>query len=457
VAQGPELVAFDNAGGNLRQLTTTVHSETVEIRRMSSDGNTVQFLSSINPLGTNAAHGWEYFSYDLSTGQFWQRTDASLPTVYGNESDIADDGSIFFWSNQNLTGQNPCGDTLLFRRSPGGAYNQMTPCGAQQSFSGYPMTRPDGQVVAFLSDHVGGYDLFSAHADGTSKTPLFSAGVDAFYPQWGRIAGTGPTTWVVFNSPSYPANVYRVRADGTGLQQITSGPEDNASPSISADGSVVAWLSQEDYGQNPMHLFQNFVFEEATQAIRQLTTDGGIDGELTQDGQWFFGPSERIHVASGASDYISGPRRPNSWIDYARPDATGSRWLLTQSDAWSSGNTLLSLADVNAVPAFVVGKASPTVLSWDASPYSLRYDVIRGSISNLSIVGSTVSLGSVSCVEDESPDNHTQGYADPSSPGPGQAFFFLYRGSVGFNAAAGSYGQGTGGKERVAGAGDCNP
>jgi hypothetical protein len=36
-------------------------------------------------------------------------------------------------------------------------------------------------------------------------------------------------------------------------------------------------------------------------------------------------------------------------------------------------------------------------------------------------------------------------------------FFYLYRGSVGFNAATGSYGQGSGGKERVAGAGDCNP
>ena len=48
-------------------------------------------------------------------------------------------------------------------------------------------------------------------------------------------------------------------------------------------------------------------------------------------------------------------------------------------------------------------------------------------------------------------------YGDPADPAPGQAFFFLYRGSVGASAAAGSYGQGTGGKERLAGSGACNP
>jgi len=85
------------------------------------------------------------------------------------------------------------------------------------------------------------------------------------------------------------------------------------------------------------------------------------------------------------------------------------------------------------------------------------YDVVRGSIANLSIAGSTVNLGSVSCLEDDSPDAHTKGYGDPVEPAPGQAFFYLYRGSVGFAATVGTYGQGTGGKERVAGSGGCNP
>ena len=97
------------------------------------------------------------------------------------------------------------------------------------------------------------------------------------------------------------------------------------------------------------------------------------------------------------------------------------------------------------------------VLTWDPSPGSIRYDVIRGSITGLAIAGSTVDLGPVVCLEDDSPDNHTQGFEDAAIPAPGEAFFFLYRGSIGFEAVAGSYGQGSGARERVAGAGGCNP
>jgi hypothetical protein len=87
----------------------------------------------------------------------------------------------------------------------------------------------------------------------------------------------------------------------------------------------------------------------------------------------------------------------------------------------------------------------------------LRYDVIRGSVSALLIAGSTVALGPVVCVEDDSPDNHTRGFEDATIPPPGEAFYYLDRGSTGFDAATGSYGQGSGGRERIAGAGGCNP
>jgi hypothetical protein len=174
---------------------------------------------------------------------------------------------------------------------------------------------------------------------------------------------------------------------------------------------VVAWTGW----------YQTSVFEDATQAIRQIGP-GGL--EVTEDGQWLFGGQERDHLASGSADYILGPRLANSSVDGVFPNATGSRWLIAVSDAGYRNNTVLFLADVDAVPEFVVGKPSPTVLSWDASPFSTRYDVVRGSVSNLSIAGTTVSLGAVTCLEDDSPDNHTLGYADPAEPAPGEAFFW---------------------------------
>jgi hypothetical protein len=141
------------------------------------------------------------------------------------------------------------------------------------------------------------------------------------------------------------------------------------------------------------------------------------------------------------------------------PNATGTVFAFTGRDIVDRSPSAMSLfrAQLDVRAKIDVGKASPTVLSWDPSPESLRYDVIRGSVSALTIAGSTVDLGAVVCLEDDSPDNHTRGFEDTAIPAPGEAFFFLYRGSIGASAVAGSYGQGSGARERVAGAGGCNP
>jgi len=268
------------------------------------------------------------------------------------------------------------------------------------------------------------------------------------------VAGTGATTWIAFIDDNY--DLFRVKADGSALQQI-SGASAYQTPSISADGHVVAWSSYPE---------GTYVFDDATQTIRLIALQNNFRApSVTADGQWVFVDGVerpgRFNVASGSYDYVGGLRRALCTPSTVLPDATGGRWLMFQYDDFlyqyvNPGGTIL-LADLNAMPAFVVGKASPTVLSWDPSPFSLRYDVVRGSIANLAIAGSTVNLGPVSCLEDDSPDAHTKGHGDPANPAPGQAFFYLYRGSVGFDAAAGSYGQGSGGKERIAGTGGCNP
>jgi hypothetical protein len=115
------------------------------------------------------------------------------------------------------------------------------------------------------------------------------------------------------------------------------------------------------------------------------------------------------------------------------------------------------LADQNVKPKFFVGKAAPTLLNWDLDPQSTRYDVIRGDLANLAIVAGSVNLGAVTCLEDDSSDNQTLGNEDTLQPNPGQVFFYLYRGTTGASAETGSWGQGTAGIERVAGAGSCTP
>jgi hypothetical protein len=112
-----------------------------------------------------------------------------------------------------------------------------------------------------------------------------------------------------------------------------------------------------------------------------------------------------------------------------------------------------------AIPATIhVSRTTPTLVTWDVEPNALRCDVIRGDVADLQPGPSnTVDLGPVVCLEDDSPDATTLGFEDPDDPAPGQAFFFLYRGSQGVDDGPGSWGQGTGDAERAAGAGSCVP
>ncbi len=69
--------------------------------------------------------------------------------------------------------------------------------------------------------------------------------------------------------------------------------------------------------------------------------------------------------------------------------------------------------------------------------------------------GSTVDLGTVVCLEDDSPGPDIQGFGDSVTPSSGQVFFYLYRGTEGSEVGPGSYGLSSSGLERVTGVGGC--
>ena len=112
--------------------------------------------------------------------------------------------------------------------------------------------------------------------------------------------------------------------------------------------------------------------------------------------------------------------------------------------------------EMGKAPRITVSPGSlPTTISWDVESGPVRYDVVRGDVASLRTVGPNVDLGSVLCLEDDSADSDTAGFADSGIPAPGRAFFYLYRGSPGIGQGAGSYGAGSTGLERTASAGDC--
>ena len=98
---------------------------------------------------------------------------------------------------------------------------------------------------------------------------------------------------------------------------------------------------------------------------------------------------------------------------------------------------------------------SSTPVAWDVEPGFVRYDVIRGDVASLQHrADSTVDLGPVVCLGDDMPDDRITG-ADALQPAAGQVLFYLHRGTQGLLDGPGSYGQGSGGLERVPASGDC--
>jgi hypothetical protein len=94
-----------------------------------------------------------------------------------------------------------------------------------------------------------------------------------------------------------------------------------------------------------------------------------------------------------------------------------------------------------------------TVVSWTPVPDAQSYDVIRGQLGRLEETDIIINLGSVSCVEEDSPDENTTGWEDPEIPEPGEAFFYLVQYDDGISS---SYGAESAGKPRAPGSGSCD-
>jgi Tol biopolymer transport system component len=450
--------ALDNLGGSVQQLTQAPITYTVErVSALSPGGNRAWYLAGVTP----GSYSMGLFVYDFDAGTRTQLTDPSTLFIEDSHFRASDAGDVVFVSDDNPTGQNPGGGDHLFKLSAQGTITQLTFSSGPVVLAALPAIRGDGQQIVFQGATLTGeVPLYRMNGDGTGMAPIHPA-IDSSSFMHPAISEGTPHAWVAYTFG--PDQIlYRVKTDGSGLQRITLTSDACYDPSISGDGNRIAFASAGDFaGQNADHSYEAFLWDATTQLITQLTHDQGenIEPRITRNGQWVFTGELRIAAGTGVAEPAIGFLHTTSFGRSVAPNATGTAWAFGAKgviDRSPSGFSLYR-ATTTVAPKIEVGKASPTLVTWDPSPGVFRYDVIRGSVGNLALLASTVDLGTVVCLEDDSPDNHVRGFEDASNPAPGQAFFFLYRGSVGLGAATGSYGQGTGGKERVAGSGGCNP
>jgi Tol biopolymer transport system component len=486
--------SMTTAGTDLRTLFVDAH-DVVDSPAISADGTRMAFISTANLTGTNPGGHRALYRRNVDGTELMALV--SGQNTY--DAQISADGSVIFYTKYppNVLEEvfridwDGTGETRLTFSNPG-----------DFTFSSQPAISADGSTVVFTSsenpeggpngDNSG--EIFRMNLDGTGIVQLTNTSDQVFYRNYHpRVDGTG--TWVVFSGNADPAGqnadhsneVWRMRTDGTALEQLTSDPVRYSEyPDISADGTKIVYSSSTDpLGTNADGNAELFLLDTQAGTTRQLTltTDGStVYSRISGNARWLYFFSDasivepnhhgrvglyRMDLATSVTvraDGLSlGPGHyatfPN--LLYYHPAITDSGRAIF---AIPGNHTLANLdvdpelfaVDLDAPPRITVSPGpAPTTISWDVESGPVRYDVVRGDVSALRTLGESVDLGAVVCLEDDSADADTAGFADPDTPAPGRAFFYLYRGSPGVGQGAGSYGAGSSGLTRAPSAGDC--
>lgn len=483
---------------------------------LSADGRKLTFMSELDPLGTNPDHTFELFVSNTDGTGLRQLTSTAPGEIVGRPAINGDGSKIYFETNSDPLGANADHNNEIFGiSSDGTGLTQLTNCNGPGNtvWSGYVEVSDDGNTIVFLSL----CNLTGSNPSGTTA-PLFK--MDKFgngltqitsfppvaslttYTYYARLDATG--TWVSFTgnaniaggNPENNYEAWRMRIDGTNLVQITSSPTFNTFRSdVSGDGSKVAFAYTGDpLGTNADHNNEVFLYDAvAVPHLRQLTTT--TKGEqayprFSRDGHYLFIQSDSellendpdhtfrqlyrydlttstlarsgglryenlgvgvlIFAVQNAASYPAEVNNDGSVVAYVTfSDSSGKN----PDEYWE-----VMTLDYNAQNPLVISPhAAPTTVTFAPEPGLVSYDVIRGELANLHNVASTVDLGAVACIENDSGDTTTVGYPDAVTPTPGQGFFYVFRGSMSVATGPGSYGTGKSGFERVAGAGDCTP
>jgi Tol biopolymer transport system component len=502
---GKEIHVISSTGTSPHQLTDTVTAEAIG-PDITSDGNRTFFVSNENFGGLNPGRGFQVWRINSDKTGLQKLTNFDpAKQVQPCSLSVSGDGSkVTFAAQPNPKGVGaPDIYYQVWSMNGDGTALTMLTNGVGDTES-VAIAR-NGSLIAFdtvqnvdgtESPTANSDDVFVIKPDGTglrrlttSPAPPFGSFRASHSP---RIDGTG--TYVTFYSAvnltgsnadgSY--EIFRIKSDGTNLQQLTSGPAGSESglPDISDDGRWVAFESNGDLaGSNADHNLEIFVYDNHTSVTRQVTntmSGGNSTARFSDDGQFMvFLSTAPLVEASGVTtadlyrapldtlqiSRISGVRLSNaSAAPHFGVSYSGEHIAFEAIGDPSGTNSDLGadifLIDRPVEPSVIVNPNSGTIVTWSAESGPLRYDLIRGDLTKLvRNPDGTSNLGFVDCLENNSIDVLSQRVTEQEDPDPfpGKGFFYLLRSSLGLNFGPGSYGLNSEGQERVAASGDCAP
>lgn len=298
-----ELFLWSDTGGFL-QLTDTTGQSFYWEADIDADGSAVVAAARADITGVGATLT-EFYRWSEEGG--WTRlttTAGATPLVFIGGIGISSNGNrLMFTSRGNYAGVNPTGEEQVFTWDPLVGFAQIThgsPCGSGGGNFGVDLSGSGTRVLLVSRCQYGGTnadlnrDLF-LWDESTGISPLtdeahdFSARGTLNYA--GTIAAVTSSTDLVNGGPGGAMHLFRW-VEGGGFSQLSTDGVDNDRPSVSSDGTRIAFTALNDQGTggNPENAPEIFLWQlgypifELTDSEQTSTSFGNEGPDLDDRG-----------------------------------------------------------------------------------------------------------------------------------------------------------------------------